>query len=160
MESKNLKKRGIITGVIVGAVIIALFSLIAFTTIIPNASKGKGNATTKLHDTGVVGSYKAYASLDAEGKETTEEIDRLKNEYGIEMYANFKSDGTGAMVRKSKDGELVLSFTFDDGKMTVKMSAGEKSATYEGTYTPSEDNSRVAIVDDAGTVIIFKRLEN
>ncbi len=160
MESKDLKKRGIITGVIVGAVVIALLSLIAFTAIIPNANKGKENATIKIHDTGVVGNYKAYASIDADGKETTEEIDRLKNEYGIEMYANFKSDGTGTMVRKSEDGELVLSFTFDDGKMNVKMSAGEESATYEGTYTPSEDNSRVGIVDDAGTVIIFKRLED
>ena len=69
MESENSKKRSIITSVIVGAIVIALLSLIAFTTIIPNATKSKENAATTLNDTAVIGKYKAYASIDENGNE-------------------------------------------------------------------------------------------
>ena len=160
MESENSKKRSIITSVIVGAIVIALLSLIAFTTIIPNATKSKENAATTLNDTAVIGKYKAYASIDENGNENTEDIENLKKDHDIEMYVYFEKDGTGALVRASTDDQLILPFTFDDGKMTVKRTSEEgETTTYNGTYTLSEDKSTVSITDNTGSIILFTRVK-
>ena len=158
MESENSKKRSIIIGVIVAAVVIALLSLVIFTTVVPNATKGNGENGNSSNEPDIVGSWKAYATVDAEGTEHPEEIENLKKDYGIEMYASFEKDGTGSLTRKTADGIITLPYTYKNGVMYVKESQ-DAEQSYEGSYALSEDKTRVKIIDDAGTIIVFTRIE-
>ena len=163
MESEKSRKRDIITGVVISAVIFAILSLVIFTTVIPNATKGNMNKNESVViNSDVVGVYRAYAAIDDEGNENKEEIEKLKEELGYEMYVYFEKDGTGALVRESDaaDEQLALPFTFDnDGNMTVKKTVDGNTTTYEGHYTLSEDKSSVAVVDNSGSTVLFSRVE-
>ena len=158
MESENSKKRSIIIGVIVAAVVIALLSLVIFTTVVPNATKGNSENGNSSNEPDIVGSWKAYATVDSEANEHPEEVEALKNDYGIEMYASFEKDGTGSLTRKTADGIITLPFTYKNGVMHVKESQDAEQA-YEGGYVMSGDKTRIKIIDDSGTVIVFTRVE-
>ncbi len=159
MESDESKKKiALIIGITIGIIAILAAILIAFFAInSPKSNPEDNQAESLVADEYVVGNYQGYAIIDSEGNENTEEVQRYKDEYGIELSIVFNEDGTGTLSRKTESGNVTRNFTFKDGKLFVK--EDEENEAAEGIYELSQDHKYVTVTDDAQSVVKFVRVE-
>lgn len=139
-EEKKKSKKGLVAAII-GIVVVAVAAVV--TVVVINVTKPS-----------IVGKYKLYATIDADGNENTQNADMVKA-FGGKYELEFKADGTGTFIMgidsslwsafgvTDDNATMTINFTYADGKFKGTDSDGD---TAEGKYEFKDD----AVILDFG----------
>lgn len=128
-KSTSNKNVGLIAG-ICAAVVIVIVAVVFF--VLNMAPK-------------IVGKYELSATIDSEGKESTEMVSFMKA-LGGSQTIEFKKDKTGAIVSKAGESETKIDFTYNDKELKAKTEGSDEEVTYNYEY--KDDAVTITLIVD------------
>lgn len=118
-KSTSTKKPNI--GLIAGIVAAIVVIVVAIVVVVLNA-------TPKI-----IGKYELSATIDKDGKESTEMVSFMKALGGTQTI-EFKKDKTGSIDSKAGESTSSIKFTYDDKELKAKNEDSGEEAVYSYEY--------------------------